>query len=138
MVTRPTLSSRRDGIQSVPGAAREGRTCAAQVGDTAPWETAVSFGGETWTKWYSRGKPVEIVGQLKPVTAPFEGAARGSSASVRGFSPLVNKAGNHAASKRGVLEPWPAEIGPLREVVRVATLARMARRWRTDRQDQLE
>lgn len=70
VVTRPTLSSRRDGIQSVPGAAREGRTCAAQVGDTAPRETAASFGGETWTKRYSRAQAVEIVGQLKPVTAP--------------------------------------------------------------------
>ena len=86
---------------------------------TAPRETAAGFGGETWTKRYSKAQAVEIVGQLKPVTAPFEGAARGSSASARGSSPLVNKAGNHAASKRGVLEPWPAEIGRPRAVVRV-------------------
>jgi hypothetical protein len=121
VATRDALSSWRDGSSKpVPGAAREGRTCAAHVGDTAPWETVVSFGGETWTKWYSKAQAVEIVGQLKRVTAPSEGAARGSSASARGFSPLVNKAGNHAASKRGVLEPWSAEIGPpSREVVRV-------------------
>ena len=76
VATRDALLDRRDGIQPVPGAAGNGRTCAAQVGDTARGETRVSLGGETWTRRYSRAQALEIVGQLKPVTAPHEGAAR--------------------------------------------------------------
>lgn len=110
VATRDALPRVRDGIQPVPGAARKGRTRAAQVGDTAPGETQASLGGETWTRRYSGAQAAEIVGQLKPVTAPFEGAARRPSASAGGHSPSVSKAGSETVSKGGALEPRPPEI----------------------------
>lgn len=80
-----------------------------------------SLGGETWTRRYSGAQAREIVGQLKPVTAPFEGAARRSSASAGDRSSPVNKVGSQVASKRGALDPRSAETGhPLhKEAARV-------------------
>jgi len=54
--------------------AREGITLAWQVGCWGRREASGHW-GEIWMCWYCLGQPEQIAVQLKPVTAPEEGAS---------------------------------------------------------------